>query len=174
LSQALPQAYERLEDFGEEKRFEGDANALRFVAPMPGYLSRGGAHVQELSLVRVGGGYQLEFRHAQLNGYDPARGIEDDRDPVVLMDGIRNGRFQFRRIEQDGQLGDWSDRWEDPQGLPLLIRLDLEFDPGDPRHWPAFEVAALAATSGQGLTFASPRVPRGGPRQPVQRPREAP
>jgi general secretion pathway protein J len=174
FSQMLPVPYERLEDSGEEKRFEGDGQAVRFVAPMPGYLSRGGAHVQELALVRGPSGLQLEFRHAQLNGFDPAAGFDDEREPVVLIDGIRDGRFQFRRIEDDGKLGDWRDDWENPQALPLMLRLELVFDDQDQRQWPEFEVAALAATSAQNLAFGGGGMPRGGGPRPIPRPREAP
>lgn len=174
FSQMLAVPYERLEDSGEEKRFEGEAEVVRFVAPMPGYLSRGGAHVQELALVRGRSGYQLEFRHAQLNGFDPRDGFDDGREPVVLIDGIRDGRFRFRRIEDDGLLGDWRDEWENPQGLPLLLSLELEFADDDPRVWPEFEVAVLAATSSQNLGFGGVGMPRGGGPQPIPRPREAP
>lgn len=174
FSQMLPVPYERLEDTGEEKRFEGAAEVVRFVAPMPGYLSRGGAHVQELALVRGRNGLQLEFRHAQLNGFEPDEGFDDARAPVVLIDGIREGRFQFRRIEDDGLLGDWRDAWENPQALPLMLRLELSFDDGDQRVWPEFEVTALAATSAQNIGFGGAGMPRvGGPR-PIPRPREAP
>lgn len=174
FSQMMPVAYERLDDSGAEKRFEGDAEVVRFVAPMPGYLSRGGAHVQELALVRGRRGLQLEFRHAQLNGFDPAEGFDDSREPVVLIDGIREGRFLFRRIEDDGELGDWGDEWEDPQQLPLLLRLELAFDDGDQRVWPDFEVAALAASASQNIGFGGPRLPRSGGPAPIPRPREAP
>lgn len=175
FSQMMAIAYERLDDGGEEKRFEGEAEFVRFVAPMPGYLSRGGAHVQELALVRGPAGLQLEFRHEQLNGFDPQRGIDDERDPVVLIDGISAGRFQFRRIEDDGELGDWHDEWDAPTTVPLMLRLELEFDDGQ-RVWPEFEVAALAATGGQGMSFgAGVRIPGMGLTPgPLPRPREAP
>lgn len=164
LSQMLPSAYEQLEDNGEEKRFEGDAEFIRFVAPMPGYLSRGGAHVQELALVRNRGGYQLEFRHAQLNGYDAAEGFDPEQEPVVLIDGIREASFAFRRQEPDGELSDWMSEWDEPQSLPLLIRLDIEFDQGDQRSWPEFEVASLAASAGLGLGSRSMRFEPARPR----------
>lgn len=172
FSQMLPVAYEFL-DTGEAMVFEGDRNVVRFVAPMPGYLSRGGAHVQELALVRSrGGGYQLEFRHAQLNGYDPDEGFGRDREPVVLIDGIRDGAFGFRLQQEDGQLSDWLEQWDDPQQLPLLVRLDLEFDRDDRRDWPEFEVASLAASASLGGGMGSVQM-RGPARPQTPRPREA-
>jgi general secretion pathway protein J len=171
LSQMLPSAYEQLEDNGEQKRFEGAAEWVRFVAPMPGYLSRGGAHVQELALVRNRDAYQLEFRHAQLNGYVAEEGFDPEQEPVVLIDGIRDARFGFRRIEAEGGLSEWMDEWDDPQALPLLIRLEIEFDREDQRRWPEFEVASLAASAGLGVGMGGARGPGVGLRRPP-RPRD--
>lgn len=172
LNQMLPTAYERFEDGGEEKRFEGDSQGIRFVAPMPGYLSRGGPHVQELSLVRVAGGYQLEFRHAQLNGFDPDEGFDPDQEPVVLIDGIRDGEFSFRRLEDEGELSDWMSEWEDPAFLPLVLRLDLEFEREDRRDWVEFEVAGLAASAGTGGLMGGGRIPGTSTRFEPARPRD--
>lgn len=147
LAQAMPIAFERLEDNGAERRFEGSARDLRFVAPMPGYLSNGGAHVQTLSLVGGSRGQRLEFNHAQLNGYDP-----DDpqfgAEPVVLMEGIAGGRFEFRELDENGELRDWSSDWEASERLPLMVRVVLEFDRGDARRWPQFDVTLLASAAG--------------------------
>jgi len=176
LSQMLPFTFQRFVEQGVDKRFEGEAHKIQFVAPMPGYLSRGGAHVQALELVRDHDGYRLEFRYAQLNGFDGQRGFDPEREPVVLLDHIREGRFRFRRIEEDGQLGDWHDNWELPGQLPLLVRLEIEFEPERQQRWPEFDVAVLTATSNQTLTFSNmaPQVPVG-PSQPLNpRPREAP
>ncbi len=173
LSQMLPTPYERLDDSGEEKRFEGDAQGIRFVAPMPGYLSRGGPHVQELVLARVAGGYQLEFRHAQLNGFDPAEGFDPEQEPVVLIDGIRDGEFSFRRLEVEGELSDWMSEWDEPALLPLLLRLDLEFDSADRRDWVEFEVAGLAASAGLGGGTGLAGSMRFEPARPPARPRDS-
>ncbi len=144
LAQSMPLTYERLEDAGEERRFEGDGERIRFVAPMPGYLSRGGAHVQTLALVDS----RLEFTHAQLNGFDPLDEDPAAAEPVVLVEGIARGRFEFRDFDDAGRLGDWTDAWDNHGRLPLMVRLKLEFDRDDPRRWPAFEVTLLAASAG--------------------------
>lgn len=164
FSQAMPLAYEQLDDGGVERRFEGSDDNLRFVAPMPGYLSRGGPHVQNLAIVDDGRGQRLEFTHAQLNGYDPDAPLSEGRDPVVLLDGFTNGRFEYRALDENGELGDWEDEWDDDtQRLPLMIRLHVEFEDGR-RTWPEFEVAVLASSA---PAFAFGRA-RGLPRQPPQ------
>ncbi len=179
LAQALPIAYEQLADAGTERRFAGSADEVVFVATMPGYLSRGGAHVQTLSLVGNGRGQHLQFNHAQLNGYDP----EDPQfgaEPVVLMEGIASGRFEFRELDETGELGEWSSDWETSERLPLMIRLVLEFERDDPRRWPEFMVTVMASAAGiqpvgfnarppRGLAIPNP-ADQGGQQRPVPRP----
>jgi len=171
LTQALPIAFERVIEVGNELRFEGSDRELRFVAPMPGYLSRGGAHVQTLRLVGGGRGQRLEFDHAQLNGFDsdnPVYGAE----PVVLLEGIADGRFEFRSFDETGRFGDWHSDWELSDRLPLMVRLQLRFERDDARQWPEFEVTLMAAASGvQPVGFTQRRqrevrVPAGNQPQP--------
>ncbi len=176
LAQALPIAYEQVADAGTERRFAGSADEVVFVATMPGYLSRGGAHVQTLSLVGNGRGQRLQFNHAQLNGYDPAD-PQFAAEPVVLMEGIASGRFEFRELDETGELGEWNSDWETSERLPLMIRLVLEFDRDDARRWPEFAVTVMASAAGiqpvgftarpaRGLTIPNPA----GQRRLVPRP----
>ncbi len=160
LAQAMPLAYERMEDSGTERRFEGSADSVRFVAPMPGYLSRGGAHLQTLTLVGSGRGQRLEFNHAQLNGLDPLDPAFAP-DPVVLLDGIASGRFEFRQLDETGELADWSSDWDATERLPLMVRLRLEFDREDARRWPEFDVTVMAAAAGTQPVGMNSRQPRG-------------
>jgi general secretion pathway protein J len=168
LSQALPVPYDVDQNTGIAYLFEGGDDAIRFVATMPGYLSRGGPHVQRLALVRGQGGLQLEFSHSQLNGYDPMLPLGGDREPVVLLAGIARGGFEYRQREVDGLLGPWTREWEQPSMLPQQLRLWLEFDNDDPRHWPELEVPMLAGGA-SGLGMAQP--PRRERREPTRPPR---
>lgn len=161
FSHAMPLAFEQLEDNGERKLFEADAEAVRFVAPMPGYLSRGGPHVQWLSLERGRDGYSLLFDHAQLNGYDPDEPKPaESRPPVVLLEGLADARFEYRALDENGDLGDWSDVWDDPQQMPLMVRLLVEFEDDDARTWPTLEVPlrlSSAAVAPRRLSRFQPR-----------------
>jgi general secretion pathway protein J len=63
----------------------------------------------------------------------------------VLIDGIREGRFEFRSLDENGELGEWDSSWDDPQRMPLMVRLKLEFDPESRRRWPALEIPLRTA-----------------------------
>lgn len=179
LSHAMPLAFEDMEDDGERKLFEADGESVRFVAPMPGYLSRGGPHVQWLAIERGRNGERLLFDHAQLNGYDPEDPKSDDaRPPVVLLDGLDRARFEFRSMDPaTGELDDWTDEWEDPQQMPVMVRLLLEFDRDDQRNWPQLEIPLKLASGGSVVPRRTGRFqpranqPRSGqPRAGQQRP----
>ena len=162
LSHAMPVAYEELEDDGERKVFEADSTHVRFVAPMPGHLSRGGLHVQWLELTRGRDGMQLEFDHAQLNGYDPKdpKG-SDERPPVVLLEGIDDASFEYRSLDDQGELEDWASDWDELETLPVLIGLRLSFE-RENRHWPLFEVPMkMAGAAAQNRNRFVPRRRRG-------------
>lgn len=166
LSHAMPLVYETLEDSGQIKRFEGDDRRLRFVAPMPGYLSRGGPHVQWLELVDGRDGLELHFDHALLNGFDPQQPrAEDARDPVLLLERIAEARFEYRSFDDTGELDDWTDAWETPDALPLMVRLSLRFEGGDRRRWSLLEIPLRTA----GTTSSVSRARRLQPVRPGER-----
>lgn len=159
LSHAMPVAFEEPEDGGDRKVFEADDRRLRFVGPMPGHLSRGGLHVQWLELTSGRDGMRLDFDHHQLNGYDPddPKG-EDERPPVTLLDGIADASFEYKALDEQGELGDWDTDWEDSESLPVLVKLSVRFE-NERRFWPLFEVPMklAAASNDQRNRFRSRR-----------------
>jgi len=153
LTRTLPLSFGQDKSTGNNYVFEGKRDSLRFIAPMPGYLSNGGAYVQTLDLERVQGGMQLIFAHQMLNGFDLDNPRKDeDNEPVVLIDQIREGKFEFRHLEADGKLSDWKDKWEDTAQLPLMVRLDLTMTDDSRLIWPTMDIPLLLGSG------ASPRV----------------
>ncbi len=150
LQTALPMPFERDEDSGQVVVFRGDGERIEFVANMPGYLSRGGAYKQSLRLVRDGPHYRLEFDHRMLLAGDERE--DDEREPEVLLDNIDEAQFEFRALDADGVVGDWSSQaWETPEQLPMVLRLRLRF--ADAQRWPDFEVPLTlrSAPGGMGM-----------------------
>jgi general secretion pathway protein J len=130
ISRTLPLAFGRDDSTGVNYLFEGEKDFMRFVAPMPGYLSKGGAYVQTLEIAHAGGGgRQLLFTDRMLNGFDLDEVKDSDMEPVVLLDQIRDGTFEYRGFDEDGNLADWTDEWDDPSITPVMVRLHLEMQP---------------------------------------------
>jgi general secretion pathway protein J len=160
LTQSLALAYEEEAGTGQRLMFGGERDQLTFVAPMPGYLGRGGPYVQRLSFASGNGGRELVFHHVMLNGFDAReQSLERDSEPVVLLDRIRTARFQYRAIDERGQLGDWRDQWDKPGQLPLMVRVELEFERDANMIWPELVIPMMvdpsAATAASEPSFFS-------------------
>ncbi|MCE7951776.1 MAG: prepilin-type N-terminal cleavage/methylation domain-containing protein [Xanthomonadales bacterium PRO7] len=144
ISQILPLEFGRDDSTGMIHVFDGDARRMRFVAAMPGYLSRGGPYVQTLELAPATDGLQLRFRDTMLNGYATDKSRSDsDVDAVVLLDRIASGRFEYRALDVDGNLGNWSSDWPDPGITPLMVRIDLTMQPGVQMPWPTLDIPLM-------------------------------
>jgi general secretion pathway protein J len=139
FSRTLPLAFATDRAEGRNFVFEGDDREITFVAPMPGYLSSGGPYVQMLSIERG----ELRFQHRMLLSEE-----DDEAEPVVLLDRIRRGRFEYRGIDDQGRLSDWDDEWEDPSRTPMMVRLSLEFERNSGLTWPTLEVPLLIDVGG--------------------------
>lgn len=143
LNGALPIAFEFNPDTGEATFFRMSRNKLEFVATMPGYLSRGGPYLQTLELVPGARGQRLVFQHQLLSTDGP---LKAEREPVVLLDGIREGGFQARSIDQNSKIAPWQADWDISAQIPPLVRLQLRFE--DPaRRWPEFVAAPRLAVA---------------------------
>jgi general secretion pathway protein J len=129
ISRILPLAFGQDDSTGTNYVFEGSSTSMRFVAPMPGYLSKGGPYVQTLKLVGSrGGGKELVFTDAMLNGFDLAE-AKATMEPAVLLDQIQDAKFQYRTLDDQGDLTDWSDQWDDPSVTPVMVRIFIAMRP---------------------------------------------
>jgi len=158
LNQMLPLSYAESDD-AEAVRivFEGDAAHIKYVAPMPGYLGTGGPQVQVVEVADDGdGGFVIRFSHALLQGFTEER--LHDRDPVLLLEGVKSAEFAFLGKDEEGELTDWSNTWDQPEQLPVAVRLDVEFEEGLRVEWP--ELAAGVRVDEQALQGAAGRLNR--------------
>jgi len=145
IGNILPLGYAHEDKEGLNIVFEGDAQFMRFVAPMPGYLSRGGPYIQTLELVRGKDGLQLQFTQTMLNGYDAQATDKNESEPVVLFDRIAAGRFSYRALDEQGQLADWSSDWVSTEITPLMVRIDLSMQPGVQIPWPTLDIPLVVS-----------------------------
>lgn len=155
ISRILPLAFAQTET--DRYVFQGSADFMRFVAPMPGYLSHGGPYVQTLELVPGQGGMQLVFTSAMLNGFDLQKSQGESTPPVVLLEHIRAGKFEYRALDDQGQLTNWSSTWDEMQTTPLMVQIALDLEAGGQVTWPTMAVS-LMLDAGAART---PRTPGG-------------
>jgi general secretion pathway protein J len=147
LSAARPIAYALDETSGQQLRFGGDGEQMRFVADLPDYLGRGGPYVHTMRVVRDGDSERIEVDLAMaLGGQTVAE--SPPRPPEVLVDGLGDVRLRYRGMTADGQLGGWSEAWNTPELLPLQVSIDLTDKDG--RAWPSL-VVALPLAGGEGM-----------------------
>lgn len=158
LDAAMTQPME-YEDDGTAKVFVVEDDGIAFVAPMPGYLSRGGPYLQRFRIVNAeGGGRQLVFEHRLLTPDGP---IDAEREPEVLLGGIAAGRFEMRTLDVEGTPGPWTDEWDMPDQLPRLVRLELRMQ-DEAVHWPTLVAAPrLGASTGTPLFVQPDPLPPG-------------
>jgi general secretion pathway protein J len=123
--------------------FQGENNFMRFVAPMPGYLSKGGAYVQTLELTQGQDGQQLVFTSTLLNGFSFDRSSSDASSTVVLLEHIHDGKFSYRGLNKNGDLTRWSDGWNDSSSTPLLVGIDLDLGESGQINWPSMAIPLM-------------------------------
>jgi general secretion pathway protein J len=156
------------ENDGQRIRFMGDRDHVRFVSPMPGYLSYGGAYVQQFSIERGVEGYELVYYYAMLNGYEP--GDIDAHDGIVLLENLSRGEFHFLGMEVETQDVYWADYWEMVDELPLAVALEIDLDRNHRHVWPDLVAPVMVDASPVGeqprieraADMLAPRAGRGG------------
>lgn len=149
LNRAMPLIIETSPRDGKTRSFEGSADSIRWVGPMPGYLGSGGPYIQSLQLERSRDGMELVYRFEMLNGYDPEqRRNDDDIDAVVLLEGIRRGRFQYRALDANNFATPWSSNWKDPATLPVMVQIDLTMTAESRLDFPRMEIPVMVDAGG--------------------------
>jgi general secretion pathway protein J len=124
--------------------FQGTADGLRFVAPLPIHRGVGGLYVISLARSDQGAGLMLSW-HAQR----PDLPFGDDADELADSSPVLSGIAGFS-LAYYGSIGDeprpgWHQEWDGSAGLPELVRVGVTFAPGDRRVWPELVVAVKAA-----------------------------
>ncbi|GLQ99464.1 prepilin-type N-terminal cleavage/methylation domain-containing protein [Dyella mobilis] len=132
LEQAMTQAIAH-DDNNNNIYFIGSSNEMQFVAPLPGYLGVSGPQIVDVKLVSDGDkGKQLVASLAVL----PPDGSKPKPlgDPQVLLDGIVDGGFSYRGLDQQGKLMDWQSDWKFAGNMPNVVTIKLALRNG--REWP--------------------------------------
>ena len=143
--------------------FVGTDTSVEFVGPPPAQSLAGGVYQYGL-LSRAGpGGVSLvltwrlrdpEATQQKGKRRDGARARQNETaegKEVVLVDRLANAEFSYFGAGDEDVKPRWRDRWRDASKLPLLVRVQVTFPPGDRRRWPELLVApAITGTIGEG------------------------
>jgi general secretion pathway protein J len=146
LAAQHPQRMRKLQEF--PLLFGGEADQLRYAAPLPGRVGLGGVWYYRLKLDTVPGRERpsliLERVIPDVNALDlpTFTGAEHS----VLADDIKEIKFAYFGVANDAGVDatpTWRDQWADPQVLPQLIRVDVTPEKGAP--WPTLVIAPREA-----------------------------
>jgi general secretion pathway protein J len=100
--------------------FDGAADHVAFVAPLPARVNLSGLHVIEIVAVRAARGSELVIR---ARPYRPPNILPADISEKRLMPGLGAAEFAYFGAESSNQPAAWHDEWHDMGSLPVLVRL---------------------------------------------------
>jgi general secretion pathway protein J len=130
---------------GDLVAFVGRSGGLDFTATLPAHLSAGGFEHVALSLAEGDrDGRRLVLEHGKLRRHEDGRAelFElDEPETAVLLDNVAAAEFSYYGVRGRGGDAEWTDRWDDEDRLPLLVRIRIEFPESDRRTWPELTVA---------------------------------
>jgi general secretion pathway protein J len=126
--------------------FAGERDQLRYAAPLPARVAAGGIWYYRISVASddARSPLVLERITPDVNGASMPDFVEPERS--ILAEGIAEIRFGYFGRDAsatDDTAPSWRDRWDNPQRLPLLVRIDVTPKRGPP--WPTLIVAPREA-----------------------------
>ncbi|MEP7327578.1 MAG: prepilin-type N-terminal cleavage/methylation domain-containing protein [Betaproteobacteria bacterium] len=142
LASQHPQRMRKITEF--PLLFGGARDEVRFTAPLPGRVGVGGMWFYRLAVVEAAGkgksALVLERMVPDINGTTMPDFSNAERS--VLADDVASLKIGYLGRDRGASLENvptWRDRWDDPQVLPLLIRVDIA-----PRVGPAWPTMVVA------------------------------
>ena len=112
-------------------------DSLEFSGFAPGATDAGMMRYQLALSAHEPGVLEIRFR--------PERSTDGwSHEPLLAGVAALSVRFFEKLPDAPGR---WLDQWSDASRPPPLIRLDVNFNPGDPRHWPPLFIAPRIDTN---------------------------
>lgn len=110
---------------GEQTRFIGESDHMRFVADLPDYLGRGGPHLHDIRVIDDGGQAKLVVSFAPVVGNTVAE-ERQPRPPEPMVPDLVSVKMRYRGLNAENKLDEWVDKWEMPDRLPVQVSIDIE------------------------------------------------
>lgn len=138
----LPEA-----DAGPVAAFVGGPDSLRFVAPLPAHRGAGGSYLFYLALRERGELSDLTLAWRLFRPEQPADDLAAPEEATMLLEGIAGIDLAYYGAADPEQPLQWWEAWDGAGGRPRLVRLRVEFPPGDPRRWPDLIIRVLGSAN---------------------------
>ncbi|GJL80539.1 MAG: type II secretion system protein J [marine bacterium B5-7] len=136
--------------------FRGDERSMTFVAPLSGYAGPGGPQVHRLEEQSVASGSVLRIHLSPPPAPDDLQNMmrhpgaernsnlndESSSTVVTLVDVLRDIKFSYYRFDAEDGQGQWLNRWDERDGMPDLVRIQITANDATP--WPNLVVAPRA------------------------------
>jgi len=139
LSQVFPLRWKNEVD--TRLAFAGAPDALKFVAPLPVQVSGGGLYLLGLELEQGEEGQRLIMKRALVNPAEKDFSGLEQGEKSVLADRIEKMSIAYFGAATPESEPGWQEKWDDPQRLPLLVRIQVK--PSDGRDWPDLVVPLI-------------------------------
>ena len=120
--------------------FLGTQDSLAYAAALPGRAG-GGLYYFRLAATPVDNGARLTLARVIPDRAETQLPDFSGAESSVLADGVAEVRFGYFGRDpgaRDDVTPTWRDRWDDPQRLPDLIRIDVKPVKGSP--WPTLVI----------------------------------
>jgi general secretion pathway protein J len=150
LAGALPMSFALDPSSGQPLRFVGESDRIRFVADLPHYLGRGGPHLHDIAVFGDGEARGLGVSFSMVLAGETVQ-VAQPRRAELLADGLSEIRIRYRGFDDEGRLGEWRDRWEKSDILPLQVSVEIVGAGGE--AWPPMVVALPQSTATGGGLF---------------------
>ena len=134
-------------DAGPVAPFVGAAESLVFIAPLPVHRGIGGSHLFRLTHRENGGRSDLALAWHLYRPELPLTGeLTEPNQEAILMEDIVGIELAYYGAAGPEQPMQWWNTWDGASGLPQLVRLRVEFPPGDQRRWPDLIIRVLRSS----------------------------
>lgn len=139
LGQVFPLRWKNEAD--TQLAFAGTPETLKFVAPLPAQVSGGGLYLLGLELEKGDEGQRLIMKRMPVN--PAAKGFSglDQGEKSVLVEQVESLSIAYFGAATAESEPGWQEKWDDPQRLPLLVRIRLKLMDG--RDWPYLAVPLM-------------------------------
>lgn len=119
-----------------QRLIAGHPDSLTFVTTMPAVLASDRGALMTLLVTRD---HRLVLRWRP-HRHELARDDASKEAEILLLPEVKTLSLAYWRESMSGIGGGWVNDWDQPR-LPGLVRIHLDFPPGDPRHWPDMVIA---------------------------------